>query len=101
MRTVTRLANDSINDVTDVELKQVEHEVIINDLSKQLKSIDTKLDKLINTINENHQYHMEKYNELSERVTILEAEKSNTRYIIGLVGIIVVALEFMLKYVIK
>ena len=80
-------------------IKQTEQDILIEGLTKQLTSIDNKLDKLINTINENHQYHLQQYNKLSERVTILEAEKQQTRYLIGLVGIIVVGLEFLLKYV--
>ena len=84
----------------DLLIKQTEQDILIDGLTEQLKSIDNKLDKLINTINENHHYHLKQYNKLSERVTILEAEKQQTRYLIGLVGIIVVGLEFLLKYVI-
>ena len=83
----------------DLIVKQVEQDVIIEGLTKQLKNIDTKLDKLIETINENHQYHLEHYSKLSERVTILEAEKQQTRYLIGLIVIVLAALEFLLKYI--
>lgn len=88
------------NKTDDVIVKQVEQDVLIEGLTKQLQSIDNKLDDLIKTINDNHQYHLEQYSKLSERVTILEAEKQQTRYLIGLVGIILVGLEFLLKYVI-
>ena len=83
----------------DLLIKQTEQDILIEGLTTQLKNIDTKLDRLIETINNNHQYHLKQYNKLSERVTILEAEKSNTRYIISLVAIVLVGLEFLLKYV--
>lgn len=83
----------------DLLIKQTEQDILIEGLTGQLKSIDKKLDKLINTINENHQYHLKQYNKLSERVTILEAEKSNTRYMIGLVVVVLAVLEFLLRYV--
>ncbi len=85
----------------DLIIKQTEQDILIEGLTQQLKNIDKKLDKLIETINDNHQYHLEQYNKLSERVTILEAEKQQTRYLIGLVSILIIGLEFLLKYVIK
>lgn len=88
------------NKTDDVIVKQVEQDVLIEGLTKQLQNIDDKLDKLIKTINDNHEYHLKQYNKLSERVTILETGKQQTRYLIGLVGIILVGLEFLLKYVI-
>ena len=89
-----------VNKTDDVIVKQVEQDVLIEGLTKQLENIDEKLDKLIKTINDNHEYHLKQYNKLSERVTILEAEKQQTRYLIGLISILIIALEFFLKYVI-
>lgn len=83
----------------DLLIKQTEQDILIEGLTTQLKSIDTKLDRLIKTINDNHEYHLQQYNKLSERVTILEADKANTRYMISLVAIVLVGLEFLLKYV--
>ena len=42
------------NKTDDVIVKQVEQDVLIEGLTKQLQNIDDKLDKLIKTINASH-----------------------------------------------
>lgn len=75
-------------------------ETRIDIIQQELQSINNKLDNLIETVTNNHLDHLDRYNRLSERITILEAEKNQTRYLLGFSIIVLAALEFTLKYII-
>ena len=75
-------------------------ETRIDIIQQELVSINQKLDNLIETVTNNHLDHLDRYNRLSERITVLEAEKSQTRYLLGISVIILAALEFTLKYIV-
>lgn len=70
-------------------------------IESQLKNINDKLDNLIETVTNNHLQHIDRYNRLSERITVLEAEKNQTRYLLGAVAVVLTVMEFILKFVIK
>lgn len=74
-------------------------ETRIDIIQEELRSINNKLDNLIETVTNNHLDHLDRYNRLSERITILEAEKNQTRYLLGFSVVILAALEFTLKYI--
>ena len=74
-------------------------ETRIDIIQQELASINSKLDNLIETVTNNHLDHLDRYNRLSERITILEAEKNQTRYLLGFSVVILTALEFTLKYI--
>ena len=74
-------------------------ETRIDIIQQELASINSKLDNLIETVTNNHLDHLDRYNRLSERITILEAEKNQTRYLLGFSVVILAALEFTLKYI--
>lgn len=69
-------------------------------IENQLQDINNKLDNLIETVTNNHLQHIDRYNRLSERITVLEAEKHQTRYLFGAVAIGLAVMEFLLKFVI-
>lgn len=73
----------------------------ISSIEVQLESINGKIDELIETISDNHIENINRYNRLSERITVLEASKEQTKYLITFVVVALTALEFLLKYVIK
>jgi len=73
----------------------------VSNIEIQLENINSKLDSLIETISEHHIDNINRYNRLSERITILEASKEQTKYIITVLTILFIGLEFLLKYVIK
>lgn len=73
----------------------------IGNIESQLEDINEKLDALIETMNNNHIDNINRYSRLSERITVLEASKEQTKYIITVITILLVSLEFLLKYVIK
>jgi len=73
----------------------------VSNIEIQLENINSKLDSLIETISEHHIDNINRYNRLSERITILEASKEQTKYIITVLTIFLIGLEFLLKYVIK
>jgi len=73
----------------------------VSNIEIQLENINSKLDSLIETISEHHIDNINRYNRLSERITILEASKEQTKYIITVLTILLIGLEFLLKYVIK
>lgn len=73
----------------------------VGNIELQLKNISSKLDTLITTVTENNIDNIHRYNELSERITVLEASKEQTKYIITIITILLIGLEFLLKYVIK
>lgn len=75
-------------------------ETRIDIIQQELQSINHKLDNLIETVTNNHLDHIDRYNRLSERITILEAEKNQTRYLLGFSVVVLAALEFTLKYII-
>lgn len=74
-------------------------ETRIDIIQQELQSINNKLDNLIETVTNNHLDHLDRYNRLSERITILEAEKNQTRYLLGFSVVVLAALEFTLKYI--
>ena len=74
-------------------------ETRIDIIQQELQSINHKLDNLIETVTNNHLDHLDRYNRLSERITILEAEKNQTRYLLGFSVVVLAALEFTLKYI--
>lgn len=71
----------------------------ISSVEVQLEKINEKLDSLIETVSNNHIDNINRYNRLSERITILEASKEQTKYIITIISILLVGLDFLLKYV--
>ena len=71
----------------------------VSHIEIQLENINEKLDNLIETVGNNYISIMDKNNRLSERITILEASKEQTKYIITIMSILLVALDFLLKYV--
>lgn len=71
----------------------------VGHIESQLESINEKLDALIETVGQNHIENINRYNRLSERITVLEASKEQTKYIITIISILLVALDFLLKYV--
>ena len=71
----------------------------VSRIEGQLESINEKLDNLIETISDHHVENINRYNRLSERITVLEASKEQTKYIITIVSIFLVGLDFLLKYV--
>ena len=71
----------------------------VGNIEQQLENINGKLDNLIETVGNNHIENINRYNRLSERITILEASKEQTKYIITIMSILLVALDFLLKYV--
>lgn len=71
----------------------------VSRIEGQLESINGKLDNLIETIGDHHIENINRYNRLSERITVLEASKEQTKYIITIISILLVALDFLLKYV--
>ena len=71
----------------------------VSNIELQLENINKKLDSLIETVSTNHIENINRYNRLSERVTVLEASKEQTKYIITIISILLVALDFLLKYV--
>lgn len=73
----------------------------VSNIEGQLEDISKKLDSLIENMNNHHIDNINRYNRLSERVTVLEASKEQTKYIITVITILLVSLEFLLKYVIK
>ena len=73
--------------------------VRVDQIEIQLKEINQKLDNLIETVGNNYISIMDKNNRLSERITILEASKEQTKYIITIISILLVGLDFLLKYV--
>lgn len=73
--------------------------VKVGHIETQLEDINIKLDNLLETINNNYISIMDKHNRLSERITILEASREQTKYIITIISILLVALDFLLKYV--
>lgn len=70
-------------------------------IENQLEQINEKLDSLIETIGDHHIENINRYNRLSERITVLEASKEQTKYIITIITILLLGTEFLLKYVIK
>ena len=85
-------------------MEQIKQELAVEEtridiIQQELQSINRKLDNLIETVTNHHLDHLDRYNRLSERVTVLEAEKSQTRYLLGISVIILAALEFTLKYI--
>lgn len=74
-------------------------ETRIDIIQQELQTINNKLDNLIETVTNNHLDHLDRYNRLSERITILEAEKNQTRYLLGFSVFVLGALEFTLKYI--
>ena len=72
----------------------------VGHIESQLESINEKLDALIKTVGENHVENINRYNRLSERITVLEASREQTKYLITFVVVGLTALEFILKYVI-
>ena len=68
-------------------------------IENQLEQINEKLDNLIETIGDHHIENINRYNLLSERITVLEASKEQTKYIITIMSILLVGLDFLLKYV--
>lgn len=70
-------------------------------IETQLADINNKLDNLIETVTNNHLQHIDRYNRLSERITVLEASRDQLRNILAMVTVGMVLLEFLLKYVIK
>lgn len=73
----------------------------VGNIQRELVEINKKLDSLIETISDHHIENINRYNRLSERITVLEASKEQTKYIITIMSILLVALDFLLKYVIK
>ncbi len=73
----------------------------VSNIEIQLENINSKLDSLIETISEHHIDNINRYNRLSERITVLEASKEQTKYLITFIVLALTALEFLLKYVIK
>ena len=71
----------------------------VSHIEIQLENINEKLDNLIETVGNNYISIMDKNNRLSERITILEASKEQTKYIITIMSILLLALDFLLKYV--
>lgn len=71
----------------------------VSRIESQLEDINDKLDNLIETINNHQIENITRYNALSERITVLEASKEQTKYIITIISILLVALDFLLKYV--
>ena len=71
----------------------------VSNIELQLENINKKLDSLIETVSTNHIDNINRYNRLSERITVLEASKEQTKYIITIISILLVALDFLLKYV--
>ena len=71
----------------------------VSNIELQLENINKKLDSLIETVSTNHIENINRYNRLSERITVLEASKEQTKYIITIISILLVALDFLLKYV--
>lgn len=72
----------------------------VGHIESQLEDINEKLDKLIDTVGQNHIENINRYNSLSERITVLEASKEQTKHIITLMSLLLVGLDFLLKYVI-
>lgn len=60
--------------------------------------MESKIDKLTETVNNLMLKSVSDDNNLNQRVTALEAEKANTRYMIGLSVIVLAGLEFILNY---
>lgn len=86
--------------MTDTLKRNLEIEKVkVGHIETQLEDINIKLDNLLETINNNYISIMDKHNRLSERITILEASKEQTKYIITIISILLVALDFLLKYV--
>lgn len=73
----------------------------VGHIESQLEDISQKLDALIETVGQNHIENINRYNRLSERITVLEASKEQTKYLITFVVVALTTLEFILKYVIK
>ncbi len=73
----------------------------VSNIELQLENINEKLDSLIETISDHHIENINRYNRLSERITVLEASREQTKYVITILTILLVGLEFLLKYVIK
>lgn len=73
----------------------------VSSIEGQLDDINRKLDDLIENMNNHHIDNINRYNRLSERITVLESSKEQTKYIITIMSILLVALDFLLKYVIK
>lgn len=74
--------------------------VKVGNIEAQLEDINEKLDNLIETVSNNHIDNINRYNKLSERITVLEASKEQTKYIITIISILLVGLDFLLKYII-
>ena len=89
-----------INKMEKIKQELAVEETRIDIIQQELVSINQKLDNLIETVTNNHLDHLDRYNRLSERITVLEAEKSQTRYLLGISVIILAALEFTLKYIV-
>ena len=77
----------------------------LDEFNESMKELQKSVDGLNKTINDyivksiNDDNNLKEYiSSLENRVTALEAEKKNTRYMIGVVAIILAAIEFGLKY---
>ncbi len=84
----------------DIEKNLAVETAKISSIEVQLESINDKLDSLIETVSSNHIDNIQRYNKLSERITVLEASKEQTKYIITIITILLLGVEFFLKYVI-
>lgn len=71
----------------------------IDDIIKDNKTIEAKIDKLTDTINNMMLKSVADDNSLNQRVTALETDQTTTRYLLGLAIAGLAVLEFALKYV--
>lgn len=94
--------------IAELEVRADYKDKRIDELLENNKKLDEKIDGITNTLNQYIADSKEDdntltgyINKLENRVTALEADKENTRYMLGLTALLLVALEFALKYLVK
>lgn len=92
--------------IAELESASTYKEKNIDELKQSMKDLDKKFDELNNTINnyiiaskEDDGALKDYINTLENRVTSLESSRKNTYQLIGVVSVVLVIIEFGLKYI--
>lgn len=87
--------------IAELEAKNSFKEQRINELIKDQRRMEEKIDNISNNVNQLMLQSVKDDNNLNQRITAIEARQDTLYRVIAAVSLVLVALDFILKYIIK
>ena len=86
--------------IAELEAKNSFKEQRINELIKDQRRMEEKIDNISNNVNQLMLQSLKDDNNLNQRITTIEARQDTLYRLIAVVSVVLVALDFILKYII-